>query len=138
MVAVPAAGSARPAASSGMHGSGITVKPVRLANGAIPRAVVPLSARKAERLDLSTVERRGRPFSVEEPAPRTHINGIPEAPTFRPTEEQWKNPFAYLKSIEVEGKKYGVIKIIPPESWNPDFVIDTEVSLKASGPFASH
>lgn len=124
MVAVP---SARPAASSGMHGSTITVKPAKQTNGAVPRTVIPLSARRAERLDLNTVERRGRPFSVEEPAPRTHTNGIPEAPTFRPTEEQWKNPFAYLKSIEAEGKKYGVIKIIPPDSWNPDFVIDTEV-----------
>jgi len=138
MVAVPAAGNARPAASSGMHGSSITVKPAKLANGGIPRAIVPLSARKAERLDLNTVERRGRPFSVEEPAPRTHINGIPEAPTFRPSEEQWKNPFAYLKSIEAQGKKYGVIKIIPPDSWNPDFVIDTEVSSKSSRPYANY
>jgi len=103
------------------------VKPTKQANGGIPRTIIPLSARKAERLDLNTVERRGRPFSAAEPAPRIHINGIPEAPTFRPTEEQWKNPFAYLKSIEMEGKKYGVIKIIPPDSWNPDFVIDTEV-----------
>lgn len=127
MVAVPAAGSARSTASNGMHGSNGAAKATKQTNDGFPRTSIPLSARRAERLDLNTVERRGRPSAVEEPAPRTHFNGIPEAPTFRPTEEQWKNPLSYLKSIEAEGKQYGVIKIIPPDSWNPDFVIDTEV-----------
>lgn len=33
----------------------------------------------------------------------------------------------YVRSIADVGAKYGIIKIVPPESWNPDFAIDTEV-----------
>ena len=56
------------------------------------------------------------------------MSGIPEAPTFRPTEDEWANPMEYMRSIYKEGSKYGIIKIIPPDGWNPDFAIDTEVS----------
>lgn len=85
----------------------------------------PLSSRKAQALDMSTVERRSS-TSKENPK-RIRPHGLAEAPTYRPTLEQWKDPFEYIKSISEEGKKYGICKIIPPDSWNPDFAIDTEV-----------
>lgn len=37
----------------------------------------------------------------------------------------------YMRKIFPEGQKHGIIKIIPPESWNPDFVVDTEVIMTA-------
>lgn len=88
---------------------------------------VPLSARRSAPLDLSTVERRGQPNAPREPTKRIRPHGVPEAPTFRPTEEEFKDPVAYIQKIAPEGKKYGICRVIPPEGWQPPFAIDTEV-----------
>ncbi|CAG8316293.1 unnamed protein product [Penicillium salamii] len=87
---------------------------------------VPLSARRSAPLDLSTVERRGQPNNPKEPPKRIRPHGIPEAPTFRPTEEEFKDPVAYIQKIAPEGRKYGICRVVPPEGWQPTFAIDTE------------
>lgn len=89
---------------------------------------IPLSARKAQALDLSTVERKGHPLATAREVPKmARPHGLQEAPTFRPTEEEFRNPMEYMRKVAPEGYKYGIIKIIPPDSWNPGFAIDTEV-----------
>ena len=100
-------------------------------NGTVPK---PLSSMKAQKLDMATVERRGQPNMAPEKPRNPRLFGLPEAPTFRPTEEQFKNPIEYIKSIAEEGKRYGIVKIIPPDSWNPDLAIDTEVRSQCHYP----
>jgi [histone H3]-trimethyl-L-lysine4 demethylase len=90
---------------------------------------IPFSARKAQPLDLSTVERRGQSTQNREPSKQNRLFGLAEAPTFRPTAEEFKDPIQYIQQIREEGQKYGIAKIVPPDSWNPPFAVDTEVSL---------
>lgn len=69
---------------------------------------------------------------MKEPLKKTNrIYDLEEAPVFQPTEEEWKDPVEYMRKITPEAQSFGICKVIPPDSWNPDFAIDTEVSIAA-------
>lgn len=75
---------------------------------------------------LSTVKTKS-----QEPASRksNRLFGIEEAPTFYPTKDEFKDPLRYIDKISPQGEKYGIIKIVPPKDYNPDFSLKTEVCL---------
>jgi histone demethylase JARID1 len=116
---------ASPASRSRM--GGIAMPPVvtgAQSNGIVP---IPLSARKAQPLDLATVERRHHGAPNNQPPKPNRMFGLQEAPTYRPTTEQFKDPVQYINSIREEAQKYGIARIVPPDSWKMPFAIDTEV-----------
>ncbi|KAJ3225199.1 hypothetical protein HK099_007211 [Clydaea vesicula] len=51
---------------------------------------------------------------------------IPEAPIFKPTAQEFKDPLKYIAKIRPLAEKAGICKIIPPTGWAPDFSLDTE------------
>lgn len=87
---------------------------------------LPYGIRRGTRLDLNTVERRNGSNSKESPK-RSRPHGLEEAPIYRPSEDEFRDPMVYIKRIAPEASKYGVCKIIPPDNWVPDFAIDLEV-----------
>ena len=68
-------------------------------------------------------------MAQERPKPSRPYD-IPEAPTYWPTEEEFRDPMEYMRQIAPEGRKYGIVRIVPPETWNPPFAINTEVCMR--------
>lgn len=45
----------------------------------------------------------------------TEFGTVPEAPTFTPTEEEFRDPLAFISKLRPIGEKYGIVKVRPPE-----------------------
>lgn len=63
----------------------------------------------------------------------TSLDSVPQMPVFRPSKAQFKNPIEYIHSL-LNGKeqiaKYGCIKIVPPEGFNPPLAFDMHSGKK--------
>ena len=46
-----------------------------------------------------------------------HIPKLREAPTFRPTEEEFGDFAGYVAQIAAEASSFGICKVVPPASW---------------------
>ncbi|KAL3423104.1 PLU-1-like protein [Phlyctema vagabunda] len=118
---------ASPASGTNAHAPSGRAKHATNGNTHNPAAApLPLSALYSAPMDLRSVERRGTPTASREAIKRIRPHGLLEAPTYKPTEAEFKDPYEYIKSIAPEASQFGICKIIPPDSWQPDFVVDTE------------
>lgn len=79
--------------------------------------------------DLESVRNSFLPPEYNPETDRKSIFGLSKAPTFTPTLEEFQNPLAYIASISAVGSTFGIIKIIPPKKWKPDFSLDPQVSF---------
>ncbi|KRZ58734.1 Lysine-specific demethylase 5A [Trichinella nativa] len=50
----------------------------------------------------------------------------PLAPILRPSEDEFEDPMAYFAKIRPSCERYGIVKIIPPNSWKATFKFDDE------------
>ncbi|KAI4966199.1 hypothetical protein ZWY2020_042045 [Hordeum vulgare] len=65
------------------------------------------------------------PSAVPVPVPVSDgYDAVPEAPVFRPTEEEFADPLAYVARIRPVAEPYGVCRIVPPPSWSPPRALD--------------
>lgn len=91
--------------------------------------------RRATRNTVKSTETAAAPFDLSKvkttaDAPMRkgeRIFGLQEAPTYYPTKEEFQDPLAYIAKISPEGEKYGIIKIVPPKDYHPEFSLKTEV-----------
>lgn len=64
------------------------------------------------------------------PRTRSRMFDVEEAPTFYPTREQFADPLKYIQWVGEpsggKGKQYGIVKIVPPDGWNPEFVLNQD------------
>ena len=55
---------------------------------------------------------------------------IPDAPVFRPTAAQFRDPLRYVASIRREAEPFGICKIVPPKGWKVECAVDWNSSKK--------
>ena len=63
------------------------------------------------------------PGSKQKTAICPSLDKARDSPIFYPTEEEFKDPAAYIKIIRHEAEKFGVCVIVPPESWKVCFCL---------------
>ena len=60
------------------------------------------------------------------------LEEIEEMKTYRPSEEEFKDPLVYIDKImrEEDACEYGCVKIVPPASFKPPLAFDTQSDAK--------
>ena len=54
-----------------------------------------------------------------------------EAPTFRPTEAEFKDPLRYIQKIRSYAEQFGMCRIVPPKSFKPECNIEDDMRFTA-------
>lgn len=66
-------------------------------------------------------------LSAEVKEPLEELNGaqgVEYAAVFNPSDDEFKDPLAYINKIRPVAEKYGICKVVPPKNWKPSFCLD--------------
>jgi hypothetical protein len=55
---------------------------------------------------------------------------LPEAPVYRPSLEEFRDPLAYIEGIRATAEPYGVCRIVPPTGWTPPDALSSLVDMR--------
>ncbi|CRL03162.1 CLUMA_CG016469, isoform A [Clunio marinus] len=59
------------------------------------------------------------------------LGNLTEAPVFRPTEKEFQDPIEYIERITPMASRFGICRIIPPESFKPECRVSDEMRFTA-------
>lgn len=59
------------------------------------------------------------------------LGTLTEAPIFRPTEKEFQDPIEYIERITPIASRFGICRIIPPESFKPECRVSDEMRFTA-------
>ncbi|EPX71281.1 histone demethylase Jmj2 [Schizosaccharomyces octosporus yFS286] len=80
--------------------------------------------------DRKTTRRRNAMYSenseLNNYQNRPSAVGLSPAPTFYPTDEEFKDAIRYIQKITPVAKEFGIVKIVPPSGWKPSFELDMD------------
>ncbi|EGV60880.1 hypothetical protein PSN45_001329 [Yamadazyma tenuis] len=56
------------------------------------------------------------------------ISQLEECPTLRPTQTEFRDPIGYLSRPDIKnlGYHYGIVKVVPPTGWTPQFSLSSD------------
>ncbi|XP_046564142.1 LOW QUALITY PROTEIN: protein Jumonji-like [Haliotis rubra] len=69
--------------------------------------------------------------SRSDSALKADLSTLMEVPTFRPSEEEFRDPIQYIESIRAAAEPYGMCQIIPPSSWKCESKINEDMRFTA-------
>jgi len=56
---------------------------------------------------------------MENEAGQGEVLQLRDAPLFHPTEEEFRDPLCYIRSVQAQAYEFGIFRIQPPASWRP-------------------
>lgn len=94
---------------------------------------------ESEPLDFSTI-RTSAPIRLP-PRSRPRLFGLEHCPVYYPTEEEFADPITCIQRYarDSQSAQAGIFKVVPPSTWKPPFVLDTQVriiNVNAAGQYA--
>lgn len=63
------------------------------------------------------------------------LGTLTEAPIFRPTEKEFQDPIEYIERITPLASRFGICRIIPPDSFKPECRVSDEMRFTAYNQF---